>query len=170
VVALLICLGVAAAAGVAYETHRREQLRLENVRWCLGMIRDEIHGLETPEDGEKPVLTKPWPLARGDASDPDGLAALARVFKLHTRVTHVGFWAQLAVGTQQSTEMASKPPIEKGAGALDAWGRKLVYRCPGPVHHQGWDLYSCGPDGIDDHGEGDDILVGADVASIESAK
>jgi hypothetical protein len=52
----------------------------------------------------------------------------------------------------------------------DAWGRELVYRCPGPVHKNGWDLYSLGPNGEDDGGVGDDIGVGADLAPVTSAK
>jgi hypothetical protein len=51
---------------------------------------------------------------------------------------------------------------------LDPWGHVLVYECPGPVHFRGWDLYSVGPNGIDEHGGGDDILVGEDVADVSS--
>ena len=47
---------------------------------------------------------------------------------------------------------------------LDAWGRVLCFACPGPVHKHGWDLWSCGPNGKDDQGTFDDILVGEDVA------
>jgi hypothetical protein len=44
----------------------------------------------------------------------------------------------------------------------DAWGRPLRFQKPGPVH-KGWDLWSVGPDGIDEHGAGDDLLVGDNV-------
>lgn len=51
----------------------------------------------------------------------------------------------------------------------DAWGWYLRYRCPGVVHPQGWDLYSVGPNGFDERGDGDDILVGEDTAAtVES--
>jgi hypothetical protein len=50
----------------------------------------------------------------------------------------------------------------------DAWGRRIIYRSPGPVHRHGWDLYSVGPNGIDEQGRGDDILIGEDVAAISS--
>ncbi|HZU96630.1 MAG TPA: type II secretion system protein GspG [Planctomycetota bacterium] len=49
---------------------------------------------------------------------------------------------------------------------VDGWSRPFVYRCPGPIHRHGWDLYSVGPNGIDESGGGDDILVGEDVAGV----
>jgi len=51
---------------------------------------------------------------------------------------------------------------------FDAWGRWIVYRSPGPVHGHGWDFYSFGPNGIDELGQGDDILIGEDVALVAS--
>jgi hypothetical protein len=50
----------------------------------------------------------------------------------------------------------------------DAWHRPLIYRRPGPVHKRGWDLWSCGPNGMDEQGSGDDLLVGEDLAPIAS--
>ncbi|MEZ0228025.1 MAG: type II secretion system protein GspG [Planctomycetota bacterium] len=58
----------------------------------------------------------------------------------------------------------------RGDFMLDAWGHMVKYVRPGPVHRNGWDLYSVGPDGIDEHGQGDDILVGEDVAPIGSGR
>lgn len=52
----------------------------------------------------------------------------------------------------------------------DAWGNRIRFRCPGVVHRRGWDLYSVGPDGIDEGGGGDDILVGEDVATVSSSR
>ncbi len=46
---------------------------------------------------------------------------------------------------------------------MDLWGHKLRWRCPGRVHTKGWDLYSIGPNGEDEEGAGDDILIGADA-------
>ncbi|HZU99060.1 MAG TPA: type II secretion system protein GspG [Planctomycetota bacterium] len=46
---------------------------------------------------------------------------------------------------------------------MDLWGHKLRWRCPGRVHPKGWDLYSIGPNGEDEEGAGDDILIGADA-------
>ncbi len=53
---------------------------------------------------------------------------------------------------------------------LDAWSHPLLYRCPGPVHKHGWDLWSVGPNGMDEKGQGDDILVGEDVADVTSTR
>ena len=50
----------------------------------------------------------------------------------------------------------------------DAWGHAIKVRCPGPVHTKGWDVWSCGANGVDEQGQGDDILVGEDVAEVGS--
>ncbi len=55
------------------------------------------------------------------------------------------------------------------AGVKDPWGNHYLYRCPGPVHRHGWDLYSLGPNGVDEQGQGDDIMVGEDVGAIGSS-
>ena len=40
--------------------------------------------------------------------------------------------------------------------AIDPWGKPLVYRSPGSKG-AGFDLYSCGPNGRDEGGTGDDV-------------
>jgi hypothetical protein len=40
---------------------------------------------------------------------------------------------------------------------FDGWERPFRYRYPGIRHPESFDIYSCGPDGIDDGGENDDI-------------
>ncbi|HZV01327.1 MAG TPA: hypothetical protein VFF73_31735 [Planctomycetota bacterium] len=52
----------------------------------------------------------------------------------------------------------------------DGWGRPFLCARPGPVHRHGWDLWSVGPNGIDEQGNGDDILVGENVADIGSPR
>jgi hypothetical protein len=63
-------------------------------------------------------------------------------------------------------------PIPMGSdddeGARDGWGRRFLFSAPGPVHKHGWDIWSVGPNGIDEQGGGDDILVGEDVAEVSS--
>jgi general secretion pathway protein G len=39
--------------------------------------------------------------------------------------------------------------------AIDPWGHPLMYKCPGTADPSSYDLYSCGPDGID--GTSDDL-------------
>src|SRR5579871_362312 len=46
----------------------------------------------------------------------------------------------------------------------DAWGNRVHYACPGPVHADGFDFISCGPDGALDQGRGDDVVLGDDVS------
>jgi hypothetical protein len=57
---------------------------------------------------------------------------------------------------------------------LDAWGQPIRLVCPGPVHKNGWDLISCGPNGVYEEGGGDDIVVGEDlpggIAAIQSTR
>ncbi len=50
--------------------------------------------------------------------------------------------------------------------SLDAWGRELRFAFPGPVHRRGWDMWSVGANGVDERGEGDDILVGEDLVGV----
>jgi len=59
-------------------------------------------------------------------------------------------------------------------GALiDMWGNPIRYCCPGPIHKNGWDLISFGPNGVYEEGDGDDIVVGRDlpggIAAVESS-
>ncbi|HNQ23226.1 MAG TPA: type II secretion system major pseudopilin GspG [Phycisphaerae bacterium] len=41
----------------------------------------------------------------------------------------------------------------------DPWGKAFLYKCPGQVNEDSYDLWSCGPDGKDDGGKerSDDI-------------
>jgi Type II secretion system (T2SS), protein G len=52
-------------------------------------------------------------------------------------------------------------PNHSAIGLLlqDPWGHPLVYRIPSDHNGCRFDLYSVGPNGIDDHGQGDDIVL-----------
>jgi type II secretion system protein G len=39
---------------------------------------------------------------------------------------------------------------------IDPWGNQYIYRCPG-TGDRVFDLYSCGPDGLDQNGGGDNV-------------
>jgi len=54
------------------------------------------------------------------------------------------------------------PPVASGFVA-DAWGRAILVRIPGVQHSYGFDLYGTGPNGIDERGDGDDIILGEDI-------
>lgn len=48
--------------------------------------------------------------------------------------------------------------VDNKAGSFkDIWGRELVYRFPSERRHCMFDLYSMGPNGVDENGQGDDI-------------
>ncbi len=53
---------------------------------------------------------------------------------------------------------------------LDGWGNRVILRLPGPIHRHGWDVYSTGSNGIDEHGRGDDIVIGEELAEVTSAR
>jgi hypothetical protein len=72
-----------------------------------------------------------------------------------------------ALGFDETCSKLIRSPREP---VLDAWGHPIRYKHPGTVHKHGWDLYSVGPNGIDEQGGGDDILLGADVAPETSAR
>ena len=40
---------------------------------------------------------------------------------------------------------------------IDAWGHAVLYRMPGRVNKDSFDVYSMGPNGRDEGGTGDDI-------------
>ena len=46
---------------------------------------------------------------------------------------------------------------------VDPWGRPLVYRFPASTKEKMFDLYSTGPNGVDEMGGGDDITCGPDA-------
>src|SRR5581483_12251661 len=54
------------------------------------------------------------------------------------------------------------PSIPESFSLMDAWGHPIHFACPGPVHAAGWDLWSSGPNGVDEPGQ-DDLLLGEDL-------
>lgn len=42
---------------------------------------------------------------------------------------------------------------------LDAYRRPYIYKCPGEIYKYGCDIYSRGPNGLDDGGKEDDIIM-----------
>ena len=54
--------------------------------------------------------------------------------------------------------MRSRPQVFHRRAGDDDWNRPLNYRIPSVDPSRAFDLYSSGPDGKDDGGEGDDIV------------
>jgi hypothetical protein len=109
-------------------------------------LRDHMAG------GLDTLLPAPAPRASGGSEDPTGQNA---------------FNAFISVREGAINRLDR---LYRSVVWMDAWNHPIIYRCPGPIHRHGWDLYSVGPNGIDEQGDGDDILVGEDVASEGSAR
>jgi hypothetical protein len=43
---------------------------------------------------------------------------------------------------------------------LDPWGQPMRYRRPGLIHRNGWEMWSSGPNEVDEDGMGDDVVIG----------
>jgi hypothetical protein len=140
-------------------------------------LRALVHALE-----EVRAQGVALPRVSATPEDPTGMNALAEGIR-------AGFWSQVAqrdvveswwyqfhsprawggakfVGFDRSWyhPVGGREIKAEHGSTLDAWGRPALYRCPGPVHRSGWDVYSLGPDGKDDGGQGDDVLLGSDDA------
>lgn len=70
-------------------------------------------------------------------------------------------WAEGRIGTQHSWR-ALMPSLRREQ-VVDPWGRPLVYRFPASAKERLFDLYSTGPNGVDEMGSGDDITCGPDA-------
>ncbi|HLK16972.1 MAG TPA: hypothetical protein VKT78_19360 [Fimbriimonadaceae bacterium] len=106
--------------------------------------------------------------ADGSGADPTGQHALFTHMPQtwsHPSVPGDEFTCPVCVYTRD---------VEFGGLMRDAWGNPIYYRCPGPIHNNGWDLISCGPNGVFENGGGDDIVVGEDIpgglAAIASSR
>ena len=93
-------------------------------------------------------------------------AASAQVSSLKTSLQHF----HLACGRRPTTEEGLEALVTRPAGLdedvkwektldgavpADPWGRDYIYRCPGTVNTDGFDLFSLGLDGVE--GTDDDI-------------
>ncbi len=70
--------------------------------------------------------------------------------------TAEGFHALLTCPTNIPSKRWKGPYLDPATGVpLDPWNHEYVYRCPGIHNPNSYDLYSKGPDGIDN--DQDDI-------------
>lgn len=58
------------------------------------------------------------------------------------------------------------PYFAKPGFTADRWGAAFVYRCPGRTPGKSYELYSLGPNGIDEGGRGDDLDYWSDAAAV----
>jgi hypothetical protein len=136
---VLVVLGLAVATtlGLVARAHERELCRKTKARLEIAAKRLSRHCM---------------PYSRNVRDDPTGQASLAHFYlELHVPADD----GEIKVTWPDGDELTPK--------AFDAWGHPLYYCCPGRVHRHGWDLYSAGPNGVDEQGMGDDIVVGFDM-------
>jgi len=142
--AVFVAVALVAATAIALMKQQREREQVEktlkNLSALASYLQRPRHIYVSPLSDEVAAVPK----TTETSNDPTGQLALQRLF-----------WVK------GDTVPSDLSPFFDGTGlALDGWGRPLKYRCPGTKHPTGWDLYSFGPNGIDESGDGDDLLVG----------
>lgn len=115
------------------------------------------------------------PTEKGEGADPSGLTTLVTdlgsVAPLDSRLDPWGArttWRTLENGFIEERTQKSDAIETRAFSPVDAWGRRIVYRAPGPRHRSGWDLFSRGEDGTADGSLPDDLATGEDVAATGS--
>jgi hypothetical protein len=148
--ALVAALGLVAMAAIAFERRR-----IENNKAAETLRRLERIAYERQENGY-PYPEYPTTCFVADANGAyDGHGPSIHVVDPST----VDPTPRILTLKEQDLE-----PFRR-----DAWGQPIRFRQPGPVHTHGWDVWSVGPNGIDEEGEGDDLLIGEDdVATVSS--
>jgi hypothetical protein len=173
-VGVALALGLSAAVIAAVRIKRRDEQKRRETLLILSELEDLVVFNLTPPRADENSTADGREIDEPD--DEAGQVQLRResrgkIVRLnHTHETGKTFlergttsWIPLK-GHEKSVVLWPRKVV------LDAWGNPIRYRHPGTVHGHGWDLYSVGPDGIDDHGGGDDILVGGDIAGETSAR
>jgi hypothetical protein len=151
VFAALVLMALLGASVHAISKRRAEQKRRLETTDRLQMLCFVL----THHDLGQVATDLPPPRATGGSGDPTGMIAL------HEYLMGGHYLLNSEPGTAGSAFL-------NGDLSNDAWGRPIVYRCPGVVHKEGFDFYSFGPDGRDDEGRGDDLVEGMDLSAASS--
>lgn len=132
---VLVAVLVAGASGAVFWRVRTDTMRGETKQWLVHVGNAvAMYGLFFSD--------KPWSFAEGDTS---ALEAWIRADRRLRKAIYVR-------------------GVDEDPGPLmDAWGQPLVYRYPARRQELVFELYSVGPNGVDQQGEGDDIPCGADA-------
>ncbi len=149
--ALLVLLALAAVSAWAVHVRLEDRAKRRETRARL----EELALLLENHDLGHTTVDLPPPRAVPAKDDPTGMRAL------HEYLMGGHYLLVSDPGTRGDRFL-------RGELDRDAWGRPIHYRCPGVVHRGGWDFYSFGPDGVDDEGSGDDVVVGAEGAAADA--
>jgi hypothetical protein len=130
---VLVTLLVVGASGAVFWWVRTDTMRGETEQWLVHVGNAvAMYGLYFSD--------KPWSFAEGDRS------ALEAWIRADRDLRKAIYWRR----------------VDEDLGPLvDAWGQPLVYRYPARRQELVFELYSVGPNGVDEQGEGDDIPCGA---------
>jgi hypothetical protein len=147
---VFVCgLGVVAALAVA--KRRAEHARRQATVDLLTRISAEL---------KRPELVAP----RADGSmDETGQYELVQGLCLQLVLHHIGDEVPERGAAELVGALMTPAPSHL---VEDGWGRPLRYRCPGTVHRRRWDLYSVGPNGVDEQGQGDDLMCADEVTGL----
>jgi hypothetical protein len=141
---IALCAVLAVGIAVAYQRRRENEERSTATLARLNVLTTIVHDYDNNH----------WPLPRveGAASDPAGWQTL--VADLERRIAR----AQNEPGARWRPYGLTS--VRGQVETIDGWGHPILFRSPGPIHADGWDAYSFGPNGIDEKGGGDDLIVG----------
>lgn len=72
---------------------------------------------------------------------------------------------------EETSNMAVALPLGEcptsGPVLIDPWGNPYIYVNPGRSNAEGFDLYSAGPNGIDEDGAGDDVTASPECSPLK---
>lgn len=105
---------------------------------CIANARSELARLSAARYGLESIKTGIEAFASDCGRDP---------------TTAEGFGALLSCPTNIPSSRWRGPYLDRPP--IDPWGNSYVYRCPGIHNTNGYDLYSCGADGISKSGGSD---------------
>ena len=179
---VVVTAGLGVGAVVVMRARRIEEEKRRATQVVLLEVRPLVQfNLRPPPDD--PVLCFEGVGCPSLATDePDEVTGQVRLRRDSCRDTSLDIWEcgfpteqwmlQRGAKTLYLNASCKKIIMQKGTDTvrwsgrqvvLDAWGNPIYYRCPGPIHKDGWDLISCGPNGVFENGGGDDIVVGEDL-------
>jgi len=102
-----------------------------------------------------------WGAADAENRDMLGTQVILRMVGAELEMFHDD-WGRFPTTSEGLSILAApgkdgEPYFGKPGFTRDKWGAAFVYRCPARTLGRPYDLYSLGPNGIDESGHGDDV-------------